>query len=125
MNLLYIFGLYRLIGTPLIGLLASFADPTLVRVLSLALLAVAIIASLVVVVAIARSAGFKAAAIVLSLAWALTAVLSANDLGLAGASGVLNGVRLLVGAALVAVLVAGARRPPRCWAGSRPVGSHV
>ncbi|HEY1291828.1 MAG TPA: protein kinase [Chloroflexota bacterium] len=105
-NLLYVLVLYRLIGTPLIGLLGSLVDPTLVRVLSLALLAAAVVASLAIVVAISRSAGFKAAAIVLALAWALTAVLSANDLGIAGAAGPLNALRLLVGAALIAVIVA-------------------
>ncbi len=105
-NLLYVFGLYRLIGTPLIGLLGSFADPMLVRVMSLALLGAAIIAALIIVVAISRTAGFKAAAIVLALTWGLTAVLSSADLGLAGASGILDAVRLLVGAALIAVIVA-------------------
>ena len=65
-NLMYVFGLYRLIAAPLIGLLASFADPTVVRGLNLVLLAVAVVAALVIVVAIARSAGFKAAAVVLA-----------------------------------------------------------
>ncbi|MBV9325402.1 MAG: serine/threonine protein kinase [Chloroflexi bacterium] len=109
-NLLYVFGLYRLIGTPLIGLLGSFADPTLVRGVSLALLAAAIVAALIILVAISRTAGFKAAAVVLALAWALTSLLSANDLGLTDAAGILNAVRLLVAAALIAVIVA--RRGP-------------
>lgn len=104
-NLLYVFGLYRLVGTPLIVLLGSFVDAGLVRVLSLALLVVAVVAALVIVVAISRNAGLKAAAIVLALAWGFTALLSSADLGLAGASSALNGLRLLVGAALIAVVV--------------------
>ena len=54
--------------------------------------------ALLIVVFISRSAGFKAAAVVLGLTWALTAVLSANDLGLSGAASILNIVRLLVAA---------------------------
>jgi serine/threonine-protein kinase len=109
-NLLYVIGLYRLVGTPLLALLGGILDPTIVRIVGLVMLGAVVVGTLVIVVGIARSAGVQAAAAVLGLAWVLTAALSSNDLGLAGESGVLSLLRLLVGAGIVAMLLANRRR---------------
>jgi serine/threonine-protein kinase len=109
-NLLYVIGLYRLVGTPLLALLGGVLDPNVVRIVGLVMLGAVVIAVLVIVVGIARSAGLQAAAAVLGLAWLLTAAVSTTDLGLTGASNVISLLRLLVGAGIVAILLANRRR---------------
>jgi serine/threonine-protein kinase len=109
-NLIYVIGLYRLVGTPLLALLGSVLDPNIVRIVGLAMLGVVVVATIVIVVGIARSAGLQAAAAVLALAWILTATVSTADLGLTGASGAISLLRLLVGAGIVAILLANRSR---------------
>jgi serine/threonine-protein kinase len=109
-NLLYVIGLYRLVGTPLLALLGGVLEPNIVRIVGLVMLGAVVIAVLAIVVGIARSAGLQAAAGVLCLAWILTATVSINGLGLTGATGVISLLRLLVGAGIVAILLANRRR---------------
>jgi hypothetical protein len=104
-NLLYVLGLYRLVGVPLVGLIGGVIDPTVTRILGFVLLAAATLATLIIVVSIARSAGVRAALVVLGLGWTLTWALSSADVGLAGAAGTLSTLRLLVGGAIVAILI--------------------
>lgn len=119
-NLLYVLAAYRLLGPPLLALAGAVADPTAVRILGLTLLGLALIAAVAIVLATARSTGVVAALALLGVGWAVTAAVSAGDLGLAGAVGFVSAIRLVVGLAGIAVLLARRRNVADVVGGAAP-----
>jgi serine/threonine-protein kinase len=104
-NLVYLLGLYHLVGMPLIGVVGALLEPGLAHLLELGLLGLVTLGAFGIVAAIARSAGLGAAIVVLGLAWAMTSALSSVDLGPASAVAAVSAVRLLVGTGILAVLL--------------------
>jgi tRNA A-37 threonylcarbamoyl transferase component Bud32 len=104
-NLVYVLGLYRLVGGPLLALVGGAAGPLAARVLGVALLLLVVVAALVIAVVVSRTAGLTAAAVVLGLAWVTAAAVSPTDVGLAAVAGPLEIVRLVIGAIVVVLLV--------------------
>jgi len=115
-TLVYLFGSYWLLAAPLTAIVGGlFGDPARLWAATALSLAV-VVAALLIVVGIFRVAGPAVTAVILGVCWAMAGVLPTADLAFGRGVSVADTVKAVVGAGVLALLLA---TRPRTQAGVR------
>lgn len=105
-NLIYLLVIYRLIATPVLAMASALVDSSVQVVLATVVNLIVVLLALGIVVAMYRGGGAVVAGITLGVTWAFASALPSADVAAAGGFSFAWTIRAVVGAGVLAILLA-------------------